>query len=391
MRCFVAMAFAHSDTDRLYDETLAPLLLEMGIDAIRVDRVEHNDNIDDRIIAEIKAADLALVDLTYARPSVYFEAGYAERAIPVVYTIRGDHLAPRVDDPFGVFRLHFDLAMRNVVDWAAPDDEGFRVRLRRRLDHVLAPLRQADNDRQVHAQRVAAFRSKAETWRRERVNERLATALANRSFLTESGAQGPAGYQHDWGMESRFFRYRDGVYKHVSIGFYSDSPSSYYPPRPGPDPSGIGGYNLNIGGCLNATRLLREHLFVFAFKYIPPETLAGNTTQFDILDEGKDYLLKRELDVPILPPGFGGKVVIAEKDVPTSLVERLQTGKRWSRGYKTDNPPAGTTWTGPRTDAFVYEGFEWRPLRAETYIHLVNDIETAEDAIAHFAARLDCP
>jgi hypothetical protein len=30
-------------------------------------------------------------DLRYARPSVYFEAGYAERSVPVIYTVRRDH------------------------------------------------------------------------------------------------------------------------------------------------------------------------------------------------------------------------------------------------------------------------------------------------------------
>jgi nucleoside 2-deoxyribosyltransferase len=81
LRCFAAMAFGQKDTDAIFKilrRTLAPL----GINAQRVDRIEHNDNIDTRIISEIEAADLVIADLTYARPSVYFEAGYAQRAIP---------------------------------------------------------------------------------------------------------------------------------------------------------------------------------------------------------------------------------------------------------------------------------------------------------------------
>jgi hypothetical protein len=42
LRCFVAMAFGQKDR----------------INAQRVDRIEHNDNIDTRIILEIEAADL---------------------------------------------------------------------------------------------------------------------------------------------------------------------------------------------------------------------------------------------------------------------------------------------------------------------------------------------
>ena len=84
LRCFVAMAFGHKDTDAIFKilrKTLGPL----GINTQRVDRIEHNDNIDTKIISEIEAADLVIADLTYARPSVYFEAGYAQRSIPVIF------------------------------------------------------------------------------------------------------------------------------------------------------------------------------------------------------------------------------------------------------------------------------------------------------------------
>jgi hypothetical protein len=84
LRCFVAMAFGQKDTDAIFKilrKTLGPL----GINAQRVDRIEHNDSIDTKIISEIEAADLVIADLTYARPSVYFEAGYAQRAIPVIF------------------------------------------------------------------------------------------------------------------------------------------------------------------------------------------------------------------------------------------------------------------------------------------------------------------
>jgi hypothetical protein len=70
LRCFVAMAFGQKDTDAIFRalrKTLGPL----GVNAQRVDRIEHNDNIDTRTISEIEAADLVTADLTYARPSVY--------------------------------------------------------------------------------------------------------------------------------------------------------------------------------------------------------------------------------------------------------------------------------------------------------------------------------
>src|SRR5262245_22417471 len=90
LRCFVAMAFDHTDTDAIFAD-IERILGAVNIDAIRVDRVVHNDDIDDRIISEITRADLVLADLSYARPSVYFEAGFAQRSIPVIYTVRSDH------------------------------------------------------------------------------------------------------------------------------------------------------------------------------------------------------------------------------------------------------------------------------------------------------------
>ena len=107
LRCFVAMAFGHNDTDAIFKilrKTLGPL----GINAQRVDRIEHNDNIDTKIISEIETADLVIADLTYARPSVYFEAGYAQRAIPVIFMASGLYSlkyyqidAPGCDRPSG--------------------------------------------------------------------------------------------------------------------------------------------------------------------------------------------------------------------------------------------------------------------------------------------------
>jgi nucleoside 2-deoxyribosyltransferase len=117
LRCFVAMAFGQKDTDAIFRalrKTLGPL----GVNAQRVDRIEHNDNIDTRIISEIEAADLVIADLTYARPSVYFEAGYAQRAIPVIFTARSDHFRERDDDPNGNRHVHFDLKMRNIIAWS---------------------------------------------------------------------------------------------------------------------------------------------------------------------------------------------------------------------------------------------------------------------------------
>jgi nucleoside 2-deoxyribosyltransferase len=139
LRCFVAMAFDHEDTDRVYGR-IAAALLSMGITPIRVDRIEHNDDIDKRIITEIESADFVLADLTYARPSVYFEAGYAQRSAPVIYTARRDHFRAKDNDPDGNFRVHFDLQMKNIIAWTNETDAQFIMRLKARINKVIVPI-----------------------------------------------------------------------------------------------------------------------------------------------------------------------------------------------------------------------------------------------------------
>lgn len=139
-RCFVAMALGRDDTDQIYDRVIVPVLRKKGTVPIRIDRVDFNDDIDDRIIAELDRCDLLVADLTYARPSVYYEAGYAQARVPVIYTCREDHFSNQPDDPYGNRRVHFDVQMKNIVTWAGPGDKRFGENLNRRLSKVLRPI-----------------------------------------------------------------------------------------------------------------------------------------------------------------------------------------------------------------------------------------------------------
>ena len=141
LRCFVAMRFDETQTDTVYDKLIRPALTRQGIVPRRIDRVEHNDNIDAKIIEEIEGCDLAIADLTFARPSVYFEAGYAERRpVPVIYTCRYDHFTPKTDDTYGNLRVHFDLQMRNIIRWTNEKDSQFVKKLTARIKKVVRPI-----------------------------------------------------------------------------------------------------------------------------------------------------------------------------------------------------------------------------------------------------------
>ena len=173
LRCFVAIAFEREDTDATF-MVIKSILRTMKITVIRIDRVEHNDDIDDRIISEIQNADFAIADLTYARPSVYFEAGFAQRSIPVIYTVRSDHFTPKADDSSGTLRVHFDLQMKNIIAWKHAPDKRFQKSLKSRISRVIAPvLRQKAIEDQA-TRRVASFRSLSLNEQRERLKKAAA-------------------------------------------------------------------------------------------------------------------------------------------------------------------------------------------------------------------------
>jgi hypothetical protein len=143
MKCFVASAIGKEDVDLIYDNAICPVLKELKIKPFRVDRVEHNEDIDDQIFKLIDSADLCIADLTYARPSVYYEAGYAfGTGMPVVYIAKNDHFKAQDKDPLGNLRVHFDLQMKNIIPWTAPN-KTFCKKLGSRIRHVAKPILKA--------------------------------------------------------------------------------------------------------------------------------------------------------------------------------------------------------------------------------------------------------
>jgi nucleoside 2-deoxyribosyltransferase len=75
---FMAMPI-DSDDDQLVDvlEAIKTAAAECGITAERIDEVESNQRITNRILGSICKAEFVIVDLTNERPNVFFEAGFA--------------------------------------------------------------------------------------------------------------------------------------------------------------------------------------------------------------------------------------------------------------------------------------------------------------------------
>jgi len=171
MKCFVASALGYKDVDDIFDAAIVPVTKKLGMQVHRVDRIEHNEDIDDRILALMDDCDFCIADLTYARPSVYFEAGFVSASgKPVVYICRSDHFRARADDPHGNLRVHFDLQMKNIIAWTKPNVT-FHKRLESRLRHVTRPLRREQAARDARVQARAEFQKLANSAKLRRLTE----------------------------------------------------------------------------------------------------------------------------------------------------------------------------------------------------------------------------
>jgi hypothetical protein len=112
-QAFVAMWFDATLDSAWRDGLKAGIERSRYFRALRVDAVQHNEKIDDRIVAEIRRSGLVVADFTGQRPGVYYEAGFARGlGISVISTCREDETD----------KLHFDTRQYNHIVWKAPAD-----------------------------------------------------------------------------------------------------------------------------------------------------------------------------------------------------------------------------------------------------------------------------
>lgn len=124
---FVAMWFA-PEMNRVWEEAFYPAIQNAGYVPLRIDKKEHNNKIDDEILASIRAAKFLVADFTQQRGGVYYEAGFAQGlGKPVVWTIRDDDLK----------NIHFDTRQFNHIAWNVAALSDFKLALQRRIEGAL--------------------------------------------------------------------------------------------------------------------------------------------------------------------------------------------------------------------------------------------------------------
>ena len=115
-QAFVAMWFDES-LDDAYEKGIEPAIRKAGYEPLRIDRKDHNNKIDDEIIAEIRRSRFLVADFTQgrrgARGGVYYEAGFAHGiSIPVIFTCRKNALK----------KVHLDTRQYNHIIWETPEE-----------------------------------------------------------------------------------------------------------------------------------------------------------------------------------------------------------------------------------------------------------------------------
>ena len=113
-QAFVAMNFDKEFND-IYDRAIDLACDACGFKAHRVDKIEHNEKICDKIISEIRKSRFVIADFTGQKHGVYFEAGYAQGiGLPVIFLCRKDEIDGK--------KVHFDTRQYNYIAWESIED-----------------------------------------------------------------------------------------------------------------------------------------------------------------------------------------------------------------------------------------------------------------------------
>lgn len=131
---FVAMGFKE-DLLRAKDEAIRPACRTCGFEADTVAK-DHNDDITDKIISEIKASRFVVCDFTYGNQGAYYEAGFARGlGLPVICCCNRNWLEDVDENGIRKNKLHFDVEHINTIFWSTYEE--YREKL---IDRIKATI-----------------------------------------------------------------------------------------------------------------------------------------------------------------------------------------------------------------------------------------------------------
>lgn len=112
----------------VWNDGICKAIEAAGYEAKRIDTHQHNNRIDDEIIAMLRRSKFVVADFVGNRAGVYFEAGYAlGLGLPVIWTCNIDKL----------HRIHFDNRQYNFVTWEWGKLDEFKTNLQNRIEATL--------------------------------------------------------------------------------------------------------------------------------------------------------------------------------------------------------------------------------------------------------------
>lgn len=99
-----------------------------GYEPIRIDSKQHNNNINDEIIATIRQSKFVVADFTGQRGGVYFETGFAKGlGLEVIWLC----------DESDFTNVHFDAEHNNFIIWKSAEVANLQKRL---ADRIISTL-----------------------------------------------------------------------------------------------------------------------------------------------------------------------------------------------------------------------------------------------------------
>jgi nucleoside 2-deoxyribosyltransferase len=125
------------DMIRAYNSFISQAIRDSGFRPLIISAKEHNDDICDQIVAEIRKCKFLIADFTGDRGGVYFEAGFAYGlGKEVIYTCREDWFDKEIEEDVEINsdsqkvkgtllkkrKVHFDLEHRNFIIWKTGDE-----------------------------------------------------------------------------------------------------------------------------------------------------------------------------------------------------------------------------------------------------------------------------